>query len=219
MENIAMSYASALSNPKLSEILQQLIEEKGLTITELARRIQISQPTIQRIATGVYKRPHAKTLKPIAEFFKISIDQLQGLEPILWLKSKSIIRQIPLLTPSQAFVWPDAQDKSYTSAVVIDIEAGTSAYAMEMPDPSMEPLVPKRSILIIDPTKEPRYRSYVAVKLQHAREIMIRQLLIDSEKYYIKPLSSDFEQFKMTPLSPEDSIAGVVVQVRLNCAD
>lgn len=214
-----MSYASALKNPSLSEILQQLIEEKGLTITELARRIHIPQPTIQRIASGTYKRPHAKTLKPIAEFFKITIDQLLGLEPIQWLVSKSIIRQIPILSPSQASSWPKAEDISYAPTVVIDIEASADAYAMEMPDASMEPLIPKKSILIIDPAKEPHYRSYVAVKLQGAQEIIIRQLLIDGKNYYIKPLSSDFDLFKIAQLNSKDIIAGVVVQVRLNCAD
>lgn len=214
-----MSYAQALKNPSLSEILQQLIEEKGLTTTELARRIHIPQPTVQRIASGTYKRPHSKTLKPIADFFKISIDQLQGLEPIYWLKSRSLIRQIPLLTPAQAFAWPEIQGNNDNSNVVIDIETNDQSYAIEMPDQSMEPLIPKKSILIIDPVKEPQYRNYIAVKLEGSHEVMIRQLLIDAKNYYIKPLSSDFEQFKIAQLNTKDIIAGVVVQVRLNCAD
>lgn len=215
-----MSYAVSINNnPTLADILKQLIQTKGITITELARRINLPQPTIQRIASGTYKRPHNKTLRPIAEFFKITIDQLAGLEPIHWLRNNSSIRQIPLLTHNQASSWPLHKEKNYDSHIIADIEVSEDTYAMEMPDASMEPLIPKKSILIIDPNKEPHYRSFVVVKLKNTPHIIIRQLLIDCNLHYIKPLSPDFEHFIMTSLTSEDKIAGVVVQVRLNYLD
>jgi SOS-response transcriptional repressor LexA len=207
----------AIKKSKIGEILQRLMQEKEVHVTELARRACLKQPTVQRIASGVYQRPHVKTLKPIADFFNISIDQLTGAQPIAWLPSKSeIIRRVPILTPTQAASWPKAPEESQYLRTVIDIAAGKNTYALKMPDASMEPLFPKNTLLIIDPEKPLRDRGYVAIKLRDHSEAMFRQLLIDGKDHYIKPLSPDFDSFKMALLQSNDIILGVLVQARLD---
>lgn len=62
----------------LSTILSQLMSEKGLNSAQLARKTGIGQPVIYRIMTGVTDNPQILTLKPLADFFGISIDQLIG---------------------------------------------------------------------------------------------------------------------------------------------
>lgn len=66
----------------LSTILSHLMSENRITSAELARRTGIGQPVIYRIMTGSTDNPQVLTLKPIAEFFKISIDQLLGISPL-----------------------------------------------------------------------------------------------------------------------------------------
>lgn len=49
---------------------------------ELARRTGIGQPVIHRLMTGVTENPQILTLKPIADYFEVSIEQLLGLVPL-----------------------------------------------------------------------------------------------------------------------------------------
>jgi len=62
----------------LAVILTRLIASHGLTSAELARRTGIAQPVIYRLMSGETINPQVLTLKPIADYFKISIDQLLG---------------------------------------------------------------------------------------------------------------------------------------------
>lgn len=203
----------------LSGILQELIRKKGLSITEVARRTNIPQPTIYRIAQGAHQRPHKKTLLALSDFFNVTIDQLIGLEPINFSSSnKSPVSQIPILSCRQVTNWPLTKE-SDTEYVLFDKPISANAYALKMPDKSMEPLITKDTLLIIDPEKKPEYRSLVVVKLHNFEDVMVRQLIKDAGNCYIKPLSQDFDQFEMIMLTAKDSIKGIVVEARLNCEE
>jgi len=71
----------------LSAILSHLMSEKGIKSAELARKTGIGQPVIYRLMTGTTDNPQVLTLKPIADFFGISIDQLLGFTPLTNQKS------------------------------------------------------------------------------------------------------------------------------------
>lgn len=210
----------AMDKPTISDILKELIRKKGLNASELARRIGLPQPTIQRMMTGTHSRPHQKTLAVIANYFGITTDQLCGIEPIPWLfdKINLLARSVPILTEDQAIVWPDVTAKNLQQ-VVVDQSVGKLVYAMKMPDASMEPLIPAEGILIIDPDKKPQYKSFVCVKLHNYSGTLIRQLIIDANHHYIRPLSSDLGQFEMILLKPDDIILGTVIEIRLKCED
>jgi transcriptional regulator with XRE-family HTH domain len=66
------------NNANLAKVLTHLASKKGLTSSELARQTGIAQPVIYRLMTGVTENPQILTLKPIADYFEISIDQLLG---------------------------------------------------------------------------------------------------------------------------------------------
>lgn len=69
-------------NKKLADVLSHLMHIKGINSAELARLIGIGQPVIYRLMTGVTANPQVFTLKPIADYFHISIDQLLGYSPL-----------------------------------------------------------------------------------------------------------------------------------------
>ncbi|MCD6040022.1 MAG: repressor protein [Gammaproteobacteria bacterium] len=212
-----MTHSLAINKSEIHEILQQLIRFKEISVAELAKLIGLPQPTIQRIAAGVYKKPHTRTLKPIADFFNISINQLKGFEPIPFLLTNKVLHMLPLLTPEQAL--QQAAIKETTEKIACDIVMGNRSFAMYMPDTSMEPLIPKGSTLLVDPDRTPRHRNFIIVKLHHYSDILIRQLITDGKELFIKPLSPDLQSFKMTLLNKKDTILGVIAQVRLNCED
>lgn len=209
-----------LNQPTIADILRELLSSKGLSVSELARLINVPQPTVQRIVSGTHTRPHVKTIHTIANYFGITERQLRGFAPIPWLNTqhKRAIKEIPLLTLTQATSWPESNTK-HDDTLIIDIKTSEQAYALKMPDGSMEPLIPKGSVLIVDPKRTPQYRSIVVVKIKNNTEAFIRQLIIDAKNCYIKTLSQEFEHFKMALLEPTDSVLGVVVEVRLHCEE
>ncbi|MBV9576898.1 MAG: helix-turn-helix transcriptional regulator [Gammaproteobacteria bacterium] len=67
----------------LSSILSHLMSEKGIKSAELARKTGVGQPVIYRLMTGITDNPQILTLKPISDFFGVSLDQLLGLAPLV----------------------------------------------------------------------------------------------------------------------------------------
>src|SRR3989338_4542890 len=64
------------SHSTLTEQLQQLIATQGLNEADLARKTNIPQPTLHKILAGKTADPRASTLKILADYFNISVDQL-----------------------------------------------------------------------------------------------------------------------------------------------
>ena len=209
---------STIKKITISDVLLQLITDKGLTVTELARRTLLPQPTIHRITSGVHLRPHKRTLEVLANFFTISIDQLCGIEP---LENKAVGAhndnyQIPILEQAE-IVSGKKTNKKNCEYLFINKQVDANSFAIKMLDSSMEPLIFKGSTLIVDPAKKPQYHSLVVVRLHLCNELLVRQLVINGNSCYIRPLSQDFKKVEMVLLSKKDKILGTVIEVRFSC--
>jgi transcriptional regulator with XRE-family HTH domain len=203
-----------MKNTKVSQILKKLLADKKIRVAELARRINIPQPTIHRIVAGTCEHPHLSSLQPIAEFFSVTIEQLKGHQPI---KKLDGVITIPLLNWNQVAGWPHNKDNlGDCENIVTDANVSEHAYALEVIDVSMDPVFPKTTILIADPEKEPKDRSYVITKLANLNQPLFRQLLIDASDRYLKSLSPDLDQYKMIYLGVSDKILSTVVQAKSN---
>jgi len=69
----------------IKKVLQHLIDTHPLikgNHNELARQTKTHQPNITRILTGETKNPSDKTIKPWADFFKVTLSQLRGYQPL-----------------------------------------------------------------------------------------------------------------------------------------
>jgi SOS-response transcriptional repressor LexA len=206
----------------ISEILTRLLFNRRLRATELARQLNLPQPTISRILTGATHNPHRSSLEPIAEFFNISITQLKGLEPIPWLEPNNPQAtgwsEVPVYNWEEAAHFENNSNEN-NAKLFTDAAVGESAFVLVMKDASMEPQFPKDTSLIIDPARTPKDRSFVVVKLHNYPEVVFRQLILDGPDRYLKPTSPDFERFKMTLMTEKDRIVGVLAQTRRNYFD
>lgn len=206
-----------MKNTRISQILNRLMSEKKIRVAELARQINLPQPTVHRIANGACEHPHISSLKPIADYFAVSVDQLKGLDSIPWLDK---VLKVPLLSWGQVLNWPGNKEETKDCEFILtDANVGALAYALKVEDASMDPAFPKGTILIADPEKSPKDRSYVIAKLAKHPEPIFRQLLIDAQDHYLKPLSPALEIYKLTHIRNNDSMLSVVVQAKRNCED
>lgn len=214
----------AKTYPKLGEILRKFLFEKNMKTIDLAREVNLPQPTVHRLVTGKSTRPYKSSLKPIADFFSVTVDQLVGEEPLpeaIWEQSQnqtiatnsSIIKSIPIISWKQLHSVESARKNSQKNVVTIG-NLSEESFALVMPDFSMEPFFSRGTLLILDPKQPAKDRSYVLVKLQENNLYIFRQLLIDGEDRYLKPLNPDLSMFKMRVLHADDEIIGCLVESR-----
>lgn len=209
----------------LSHILKRLMFEKQVRTTELARRVGLKQPTVHRIVEGTSLRPHLSTLEPIARYFAVSVDQLRGIEPLPWnLFGDSInlgaeeVSVLPILSWEEALFWdqhlPTARQRH--QSVIMHKKVSANAFALTVSDSSMQPQFPAGTQLIIDPDKNIQDRGFVVIALHNHPKAIFRQILVDGQQLYIKPLCPDLEHFNIVPLSKHDRVCGTLVQARLD---
>jgi transcriptional regulator with XRE-family HTH domain len=88
-----------------SDVIKYLMQKNYLTIENLSQELGLSVSTINRLLVSSNNDPRLSTLKPIAKFFNISLDELVGEKP-LQLQSndeghsfdnKNILLQVPVL--------------------------------------------------------------------------------------------------------------------------
>jgi transcriptional regulator with XRE-family HTH domain len=67
---------------ELKDILRALMETRAVGQNELADITKVPQPTIFRILKGESKDPRSGTLRPLADYFGLSVAQMRGDEPL-----------------------------------------------------------------------------------------------------------------------------------------
>lgn len=206
-----------------SQILKRLMFHRGIRTTELARRIGLKQPTVHRIVEGVSPSPHQSSLTPLAEFFGITIDQLRGEESLPWslydswgLHGQDMI-PVPVISWEDAVNWSENTDKrAHKDSILMPRPVHENVFALVMEDSSMSPQFPKGTILVIDPNRSFKDRSYVVLKMKDHNRAVFRQLLLDARQYYLKCLSPDLDGVRAEPLKEDTKICGTLIQARLN---
>jgi len=209
--------AKAIS--RLSDILNRLMFEKKIRATELAREVDLPQPTVHRIVTGKCANPHQSSLQPLANYFDITVDQLKGNSP---LPKHLFEAQLPTHSPEARTIpiihWEDAthnlQNITTDENIIAHQKLSLKCFALYMNDSSMEPQFSVGTTLIFDPDREAKDRSFVLVKLSKTEKPIFRQLLIDGTDRFLKPLNPDLVAFKMRILSENDKIIATLVEAR-----
>ncbi len=206
---------------QLGTILKKLLFDRGMKPVDLAREINIPPPTIHRLVTGKSTRPYKSSLKPIADYFSITIDELIGDKAF----TNDVSTKITTVNPSHKVIhylplifWDNIKINMNELNISKDIpfagNISNEAYATILNDSSMEPLFPRGSMLLFDPQKAFKDRSYVLVQINETSAPVFRQLILDLDQKYLKPLNPDLNAFKMRLLSEKDQIIAVLVEAR-----
>lgn len=206
---------------KLNTILKALMAEVGISESELARRTGVGQPVVHRIASGETDNPKVATLSPIANFFAISISQLIGDEPLPENRLAGTYnpgvhgwRQLPLLEWEQLLEWPNLKEQPKpTQSISTDLDLGEHACALVVKDNTMEPRFPEGTVIILDPAIQPENRDFAVVHIDGHKLPTFKQMLIDGNVAYLKPLNLDFKPFA---LDKNYHVLGTVVQSRMD---
>ena len=210
--------------PLLGKTLKILLFNRDMKPADLSREINIPQATIHRLITGKSTRPYKSSLQPIADFFEITVEQLLGEEALPQdtdhnlsnnnTLSNSKIQLIPLMEWENIDQYNSKTSNPNNESVPFVGNRIENAFATILQDSSMEPQFSKGNTLIFDQDKPPSDRSYVLAKLTSNNVFVFRQLLIDADHQFLKPLNPDLSIFKMRLLEENDLLIATLVEAR-----
>lgn len=213
------SKLEVFSGERLSKNLQLLMKIFELNVNELHEKTGISLTTLKRMKANDDANPTAASLVPLANFFSVTINQLLGIDPLPneiivgTYAEKRLWTHVPILNWSEAATWPKTTKimKDY-KMISTDVELSKNSFALIVPDEGWMNFLPG-SFLIIDSSIQPAHRDFVVIHKQGQQNATFRQLLIDEDKKYLKPLNRDFQT---TIFDESYKIIGVMVQIRMD---
>lgn len=196
--------------------LQQLMRERQINEAELSRQTAIPQPTLHKILSGKTSDPRISTLKILAEFFDVALDELY--QANLGMTNKPLPKgiSIPVISWSECLHAEKHIDSVTTNNceqwIVIDKADHDYIYGL-VSKPSFEPFFPRGTILVIDSATEPTDGDLVIVHYPNTNEATLRELSIDGPTKQLSPINSASDSDK---LDESIKILGVVMQSRFS---
>lgn len=206
---------SSDENQILVRNIKKLMDAENITEVELARRAEIPQPTLHKILSGGTSNPRILTIKLLANYFNVAIDDLYE-NNILEIEEKPKTHYIPIVSWSDC-IKGEAYIQSLSSSnwqtwIITEIP-GESIYALTS-KPCMEPQFPKKTILIVNPEITPIDGDLIVAYYKGTETATVRELSIDGPDKTLTPLN----QKKNNPDFLDENIIflGVIVQTRFS---
>jgi SOS-response transcriptional repressor LexA len=203
----------------ISANLKRLMDRENINASELGRNIKLAQPIIHRLLTGKNVNPKLATIRPIADYFDVTISQLIG-EDLLILDDQAGNRapwkQVPVLSWSDiSSVIDGSQTVVALEQVSTDARVSDLAYAVVIDSTGLEPHFPKGAKVVVEPKRRPTDSDFLILITAEGGDPHIRQVVSDGADSYLKSLNPAFSKMNMIRLEDAYKVLGVVVQVKL----
>lgn len=171
--------------------ITELMRQRGVHASNLAKQVRVPQPTIHRLLKGKTDDIKLSTLLSIADFFSIGIEQLLSNNPVTAkFKKDTCCRSIPVLSWKEATHNQEIASEISRSHICVSATFSNLAFAITA-KPSMQPTFSKDSLLIIDPKLDVRDGDVVVVYYQGSSEATVRYLIIDGPDWLLKHVVRD----------------------------
>ncbi len=188
-------------NESLSKRLNSIMVDRKISNTELAKNLSMPIQTIQKIRTGSNENPTISTLRAIAEYFKITVSQLIGDEPMARI-------EVPILNWNQILSWPNLNDENFKVSALIPRVLENKVFAIIINDDNYADFL-KDEILLIDPSLQIKRHCYALVNRVGQTNPSIKKVLEEDGVFYLKSLIPGITNTIL--LNNEYSILGVVI--------
>ncbi|VVN94936.1 HTH-type transcriptional regulator PrtR [Pseudomonas fluorescens] len=118
----------------VSTVLRELLDRHGISPTELHRRTGVPQSTLSRILSGKIADPSDKHISRIAEYFRVSTDQLRGRGDAA--PGKGAVREGPHSELKDISLWDDDtpiddDEVSIPFLREVELAAGSGRFVIE----------------------------------------------------------------------------------------
>lgn len=193
--------------------LSKLARETG-GITLLAKRLKKSP---SQISQTLMKNPTRKIGDKLAMIIEKQFKKPRGWLDVLSSQIKQEYSAIPLINWDEVATWESISDSVVDRELIaVQNEVSSKAFALEILCDTMESpkniSFPKRSIIIVDPQKIPLCNSFVVAQDGNSNSVIFRQLILEGQQVYLKPLNSSYPIIK---LDNKPNIYGVACGLQL----
>ncbi len=177
--------------------LRWLMHKRKITEAELTRKTKIPSTTLHKILSGETADPRISTLQTLSTHFGVLLDHLYS-------KNMEVEEEASLIFPQKNFFipiisWEDSveiQDSTdflskfkNNEWITADILKTERAFALTT-KPSMEPRLPRGTVLIIDICTAPIDGDLVIVHYANSKEATLRELFIDGPNKLLLPVNA-----------------------------
>ena len=212
----------------ISERVKQKRTDLGLTQSELAKLVGISQQSLQKIEDGRTQNPRkllnlAKALHCDAEWLLLGhvgeireqasgyINEGLSKEPL-----KTATR--PIFSAIQAANWSNLIDSNMQEFDRLESPSTASANAFWIEvigDGMMSPSgisVPEGYFILVEPTMTAKNGDLIVAKIAQNAEVVFKKLVIDAGRTYLTSLNSNYRAIEVTQ---DLEVVGVVTQAKI----
>lgn len=208
----------------LKKVLSFLMEECDITDADLSRETGIPTSTISRMRLSD-TNPTIATLRPLAKFFSISMDEFVGDKPLdanrlpgLHNPTFFTACKIPLISWDFILDWL-GNNKTHLKDYCIkwlssEKEVSPNAFALFILSDSYGVAHRKGAIIIINPDQSPQDGDLILLKNIHNSSVYIKQIIFDGTDIYLKSLDPRITQVKL--LNENEKIMGVIFETRFS---
>lgn len=126
---------------------------------------------------------------------------LKGNVPLIsWIQAGEWCEVIDTFQPGDAEEW-----------LLCPKKHGPSTFALRVRGVSMEPKYRDGAIIYVDPDISPDHLKNVVVRLNGDSEATFKQLVIEGDKRFLRPLNPDWPGPKLIEINDDATICGVVI--------
>ncbi|NLQ16171.1 helix-turn-helix domain-containing protein [Marinomonas sp. M1K-6] len=196
----------------------------GLTQAELARRVGITQQSLQKIEDGRTQNPRkllnlSKELHCSAEWLQLGTqDEVRESASLYHNTNETLITHLrPVISSSQAAVWPFDKQQEDQPTQWLETPANTSesAFWLKVIGDSMTSTsglsVPEGYFILVEPDVKPKNEDLVVAKVTENHDVTFKKLIMDAGQIYLKPLNPNYRPIEIASTT---TIIGTVKQAR-----
>ena len=198
-----------------------LTKKFNISEAELSRKTNLPQATVNRLLNAATEDPRASTLKAVAEFFNVTIDQL--LSNKLLQKSTLDTTRLPIYKMEQDTSFFTECTKNMASKLdllltkkeerFLEVEPtiNNQCIAFEVKGDSMWPQFMEGILVIVDTSLEAKNRDFVIYLLANSNQIVLRQFIDEEQNKILKPINY---AYKSIQIEEQDIYIGTVIQAK-----
>lgn len=207
---------------KLNHVLKRLMTECEIDDAKLAKETKVPLTTIARMRACTTANPTASSLRPLSQYFGISISQLLGDEPLPLDHnmdsdeniSKKTAR-VPLISWKHAYDWTTSTSlprHDIKSWVTSDLPLSAMSYALKVENSAYGHIFRPNTTLIVDPSIPPSSTDFVIIQAGGGDNVILKEIIFDGEDIYLRSVNPELTRTLI--LEEPYQYCGVIVESR-----
>lgn len=214
---------------KFYELLIRYRKKKGLSLVDLANKIEVTPNYIGNIEKQYTKAPTVARCNELARalglnkqekdtFIESAIKERSKTETLLWLENNTKeIFNIPVISWVHANQFSAVEDPfppGHADEYVITSTKGENMFALKVKSDCMLPEFAERDIIIVKPNVHITNGDYVVVKDTRSNEATFKQYKRKGNKIILHPLNSKYPDIVLDDNEAYEIIGKIVEKVK-----